>query len=118
MIVTVGFLGALAGGAGIDLAELGIDGTQFQTYLGYAEAVVQGLPSPLLPQSKFTALLVLYSLHILTITQMVYASRASSTPFLACGSSAPRSWTLVVHSSLRRLPFSLPRLFSSLRSRL
>jgi hypothetical protein len=50
MIVVVLFLGALAGNAGIDLAELGIDGTVFQSYLDYAVAITDGLPCPLLPQ--------------------------------------------------------------------
>ena len=54
MTVVVLFLGALAGNAGIDLAELGIDGTQFQTYLDYAMAVCDGLPCPLLPQGMFS----------------------------------------------------------------
>jgi hypothetical protein len=53
MVVVVLFLGALAGNAGIDLAELGIEGTQFRTYLDYAVASIEGLPCPLLPQGMF-----------------------------------------------------------------
>jgi hypothetical protein len=50
MVVVVLFLGVLAGNAGMDLAELGVDGTPFQTYLVYAVAITEGLPCPLLPQ--------------------------------------------------------------------
>jgi hypothetical protein len=47
------FLEALIDNAGIVIAELSIDGTQFQTYLVYTLAIDDGLPCPLLPQDTF-----------------------------------------------------------------
>ncbi|KAI4939257.1 uncharacterized protein J4E92_000541 [Alternaria infectoria] len=95
MTVVVLFLGALAGNAGIDLAELGIDGAQFQTYLDYAMAVCDGLPCPLLPQGGLRLHGIRYPLSGLRVfgNRVVEAGPSvvvASTPaIVAAASSVP-----------------------------
>jgi hypothetical protein len=105
MVVVVIFLGALAGNAGIDLAELGVDGTLFQTYLVYAVAIAEGLPCPLLPQGMSSQyILYFFQGPSLINVQVACAFMAFDTRCLVCASSATRLSRLVVVSSLPSRP--------------